>query len=163
MKPWNCVCTLGICLLSVFHAGCSGAPAKPAVYPVTGVVTQAGRPVEGARVLFVPDDQKLQPASAITDKDGKYSVTTFEQNDGAQPGSYKIKVLKYEGGAPPPPAGGDEKRFISYEEEQKAYKEESKPAPAPKNVLPKKYEYEDRSGLAHTVPTAPSTFDIKIE
>ncbi|QDT53939.1 hypothetical protein Pan44_19660 [Caulifigura coniformis] len=163
MKPWNSLCALGVCLLSVFQAGCSGEPAKPEVYPVTGVVTQGGKPVDGARVLFVPDDQKLQPASAITDKDGKYSVTTFAQNDGAQPGSYKIKVLKYEGGPPPAPAGGQEQRFISYEEEQKAYKEETKPTPPAKNVLPKKYEYEDRSGLAHTVPTAPSTFDIKIE
>jgi len=163
MKPWAFASTLGVCLLSLLQSGCSGEPAKPAVYPVTGVVTQGGKPVEGARVLFVPDDQKLQPASAITDKDGKYSVTTFAQNDGAQPGSYKIKVLKYEGGAAPPAAGGQEQRFISYEDEQKAYKEESKPAPAPKNVLPKKYEYEDRSGLAHTVPTAPSTFDIKVD
>jgi hypothetical protein len=160
MKPWIAPCLLTFSVFSV-ATGCSSEPSRPAVYPVTGTVTQGGKPVENAQVFFVPTDSKLQPAAAITDANGNYALTTFSQGDGAQPGSYGVKVLKWD--RTPPPAAGQDQRFISYEEEQKNYVEDSKPAPPPKNLLPKKYEAEDRSGLSHTVPEGPSTFDIKIE
>src|SRR5437764_1036353 len=47
--------------------GCGGGGPKVIV---TGVVTLDGKPLEGAMVSFVPDDDKLPTGGATTDKDG---------------------------------------------------------------------------------------------
>jgi len=151
---------VAVCGLALL-AGCSSEPARPKTYPVTGTVTMKGRPLDGARVVFAPSTPGLLPASGVTDKDGKYQLTTFESNDGAQPGDYLVKVAKYDGKAPPAPADA---KPISYEDEQKLeFSPDEKPLPVAKSVLPKKYDHEGTSGLKHTVTEGPTTFDIKID
>ena len=145
----------------VLASGCSSEPAKPQTYPVTGTVMMKGKPLENARVIFVPG-QGGAPASGVTDKDGKYSLTTHTSGDGAQAGTYGVKVAKYDGKGTPP--GEEPGKEISYEEEQKlVFAADEKPLPVAKSVLPKKYDHEGTSGLSHTVKDEPSTFDIKIE
>ncbi|MCA9050851.1 MAG: carboxypeptidase regulatory-like domain-containing protein, partial [Planctomycetaceae bacterium] len=60
-------------------AGCSGggdANRQP-TFPVTGTVTLGGGPLAGAAVTFSPKDG--QPvATARTDANGKYSLTTYD-------------------------------------------------------------------------------------
>src|SRR5687768_4028659 len=81
--------TVGIVL-----TGCSSS-SRPPTYPVTGIVTLQGKPVAGAAITFVPTGDG-EAASAITDSEGKYALTTWEAGDGARPGEYRVKVSKQE-------------------------------------------------------------------
>src|SRR6187399_2370414 len=87
--------TVGIVL-----TGCWGS-SRPATYPVTGTVTSQGKPVAGAVITFVPTDAG-EAASAITDSEGKYALTTWAAGDGARPGEYRVKVSKQEQAAADP-------------------------------------------------------------
>ena len=98
--------------------------------------------------------------TALTDAEGKYKLTTTKSGDGAVPGSYKVKVLKWDKA---PVDTSKMVRNMTYEEEQKAYNPDAKPAAPPKNLLPKKYESENTSGLSHMVAESPSTFDIDLK
>jgi hypothetical protein len=76
-----------------FFAGCG--PSYPETVPVNGVVTLDGQPVEGAAVLLmsqVPGSGNA--ARAVTKADGTFTLTTFKDDDGARPGSYKAIVKK---------------------------------------------------------------------
>lgn len=88
--------------------GCGSG--RPKTVPVTGVVTLDGKPIEGANVTFYPDtgeatgttgqqkksDTASRPATGATDKDGKFTLKTFEPGDGALPGKYKVAIIKKE-------------------------------------------------------------------
>jgi hypothetical protein len=145
--------TVGIVL-----TGCSNS-SRPPTYRVTGTVTLQGKPVAGAAITFVPTGEG-EAASAITDSDGRYALTTWEAGDGARPGEYRVKVSKQEQKAVDP---AKMVQNLSIEEEQKIYVESKKPPPPSKRLIPSKYEDDQTSGLMHTVEKKPTTFDIKIE
>src|SRR3954452_23234255 len=75
--------------------GCSNS-SRPPRYPVTGTVTYQGKPLAGAVITFVPTGADGEAASAFSDADGKYALTTWEAGDGARPGEYRVKVSKQE-------------------------------------------------------------------
>ncbi len=104
-------CWLGICRMSLrvtcclvglmlVWAGCS----KPAplggerekTSPVKGIVKIDGQPADALEVIFYPQnaDAKVKyPISTMTDKDGKFSVTTYEAQDGLPAGEYKLTFI----------------------------------------------------------------------
>lgn len=140
-------------------AGCSKS-ARPPTYPVSGTVTWKGKPVEAARVVFVPTTSELEAAAGVTDAAGKYQLTTYVSGDGAQPGEYRVKVAKYDTKR----ATADEtQRYMTFEQEQKIYSEDERPTPPAKNLMPKKFESEITSGLVHRVTKGPTTLNIVIE
>ena len=145
--------TVGIVL-----TGCSNS-SRPRTYPVTGTVTSQGKPVAGAAITFVPTGEG-EAASAITDSEGKYALTTWRAGDGARPGEYRVKVSKQELAAVDP---SKMVKNLTIEEEQKIYVENKKPPPPAKSLIPGKYQDDQTSGLIHTVEEKPTTFDIKIE
>ena len=150
-----------VCGFALLPGCSSGEPERPPTFPVTGTVTMKGKALENARVIFVPL-RGGAPASGITDKDGKYSLTTFSSGDGAQAGGYGVKVAKYDG--TPPPEALEPAKQLTYEEEQKMqFSPDEKPTPVAKSVLPKKYNSEATSGIVHEVKDAASTLDIKID
>ncbi len=70
----------------LFLAGCGSGTdewveAREKVYPASGVVTLNGQPVEGATVIFHSATKNIS-AQGMTDEDGRYYVTTYEDNDG---------------------------------------------------------------------------------
>lgn len=65
---------------------------RPATYAVTGAVTYRGKPVEGAGVMFMPSNGR--PASALTDAEGRFTLRTFKQNDGAMAGENVVCISK---------------------------------------------------------------------
>jgi hypothetical protein len=139
--------------------GCSHSD-RPPTYPVTGTVSSLGKPVTGAAITFVPTGNGGEAASAISDSEGKYVLTTWAQGDGARPGQYRVKVSKSA------QAAVDTSKMVqnlSYEEEQRTYVENTKPLPPPKRLIPIKFENEATSGLSHTVEEKATTFDIKVE
>ena len=78
----------------LFAAGCGPKPVeKPRTAPVTGVVLYRGKPVEGAMVSLLTE-QVSQAATGTTDADGKFTLSTFQPNDGAVPGSHRATVIK---------------------------------------------------------------------
>lgn len=139
--------------------GCSKS-SRPPTYPVTGTITLQGKPVAGAVITFVPTGKEGEAASAMSDSDGKYALTTWQAGDGARPGEYRVKVSKQEQDAVDP---SKMVQNLSIEEEQKIYVESKKPAPPAKRLIPSKFENEQTSGLIHKVEARPTTFDIKIE
>jgi hypothetical protein len=69
---------------------------RKAVYPVRGrVLDAAGKPAEGVLVIFHPvgdeDDDPNKPRG-YTDAEGYFSLTTYEQGDGAPEGNYAVTV-----------------------------------------------------------------------
>jgi hypothetical protein len=139
--------------------GCAN-DGRPETYPVTGTITWQGKPLAGATIVFVPGPDGGEGAAATSDADGKFAVSTYASGDGARPGQYRLRVMKYEG-----PKVDPNRKSMTYEEEVAAPDNDPslRPAPPPKNLLPKKYESETSSGLVHTVSNGPSTLDITIE
>jgi hypothetical protein len=83
-------------VLLVGGSGCGGG-GKPV--KVSGKVTLDGEPLAGASVQFMPINEKGDlaqgghPAFGTTDDGGKFQLTTFNTDDGALPGQYKLIVL----------------------------------------------------------------------
>jgi len=130
-------CALGLVLAVL--PGCSGSP--EATQPVEGLVTYQGEPLEGGAVLFdmvTPTGSgKRYTARARIDSQGRYSLSTFGEEDGAVAGRYRVAVsgkepvLTNEADAPPP-------------------------------AIPLKYSSVETSGLAYEVVEGHNQIDIAL-
>lgn len=154
MRTWNLPAASQVlaALALVGIIGCG--PSKPETHPVTGIVLFKGKPVEGATVTFSSGDSS---AVGRTDAQGKYSLTTFERDDGAAAGEYKVRVLKYD--TPPAPAaagGGSDENYVPPPLEESA-------PPPPKSLLPEVYSSSTRTPLSFTVQPGENVFDITID
>lgn len=76
-------------------AGCDRVPSLEGLVPAEGVVTLNGEPVGKACLLLRPIEQG-QSATATTDDNGRFSLMTFNPDDGAKPGEYLVTVTKTE-------------------------------------------------------------------
>ena len=82
-------------LFALLAAGCgSGKLSAPSTSPVSGTVQLKGKPVAGVKVTFhakfdMGGDVKFTP-NGMTNKDGKFSLSTAAANDGAPPGEYAV-------------------------------------------------------------------------
>ena len=74
------------CGLSVW--GC--APGYPNTAPVQGRVTLDGKPLVGAEIRFVSSEGRA--ATGQVERDGMYRLMTFQPDDGAVPGAYRVVV-----------------------------------------------------------------------
>ncbi len=68
-----------------------GCKEKSGTVPVQGIVKLDGQPLKDAAVQFVPQGTG-RDATATTDANGKFVMSTFEPRDGAMPGSYKVVI-----------------------------------------------------------------------
>jgi hypothetical protein len=84
---------LGIVLL-LAGASCGGG-AKP-VFPVNGKVFYQGKPTHKAIVWLHPenpsDSTKSTPPRGVVQQDGSFQISTFQPNDGAPPGRYRVSI-----------------------------------------------------------------------
>jgi prepilin-type N-terminal cleavage/methylation domain-containing protein len=62
---------------------------RPKVVPASGLLRYQGQPLEGALVTFTNDTLS---AFGRTDSQGKFTLTTFEQDDGAMPGKFVVSL-----------------------------------------------------------------------
>jgi hypothetical protein len=76
---------------------------KPPMPKVSGIVTFNGEPLANAVLTFV--SEKGRVSTGITDKQGRYELTTFEENDGALPGQCRVTIATQ--AAPTPKKAGD--------------------------------------------------------
>lgn len=76
--------------------GCgSHSDGRPKPVPVSGLVLVDDKPSQGTRVVFAPDGHQYA-AAGITGPDGRFKLQTFQANDGAVPGKYKIIASNFE-------------------------------------------------------------------
>ena len=84
-------CSLILCL------GCSQEDrwksGRPQTVPVSGTIIHNDAPLTDATVTFFPVSGQ-HTAFARTDGNGKFQLTTFDDQDGAVPGEYRIAVKK---------------------------------------------------------------------
>lgn len=127
-------------------AGCQSKSTGANLYPVTGVVTYQGNPVDGARVVFAPTGEAagVQAAAAQTDAQGRYKID-------AAPGEYVVTVTKTK--QPEAPAGGGAE-YVPPQEGQAP--------PVPENILPAKYASSTTSPLRFRVEARENTFNIEL-
>jgi hypothetical protein len=128
----------GLVLAMCVTAGCSQERDKwrakrPRTYRVSGVVTTKGQPVDAALVTFWPADGSAAAVSR-TDEAGRFSLRTFDPDDGAVAGIHRVLVEKV-----------TEQLFEP--------KEPDGPIPAPvlTHHLPEVYRDRERSPLTATV------------
>jgi len=102
--------------------GCQRSPSMPAVVPVKGkVLLPGGEPLRGGRLNFIPKNPSglggIEPFADIG-QDGTFTVTTYQENDGAIPGAYVVTIspvdYKAKGGNPVklPNAGQIPKKYL---------------------------------------------------
>lgn len=118
--------------------GCGAKSEGPETYPVTGVVTLKGAPVDGAVLQFTPTSPEagIAGAQVMTKPDGTFEVTINlnmgkTTKTGLPPGDYKIAITKFQ------VAPG-----------------QSAPNIPPKNVLPPEYA---------TIESSPLTAKVKAD
>jgi 5-hydroxyisourate hydrolase-like protein (transthyretin family) len=95
-----------ILVVAALLAGCSSSSKDGplVVHPVTGKVNYDGKPAEGVEVTLIPTDAPMVPRiprnpRGVTGPDGRFSISTFAEGDGAAEGGYQV-VLSW------PPAKG---------------------------------------------------------
>jgi hypothetical protein len=122
---------------------------------VQGIVRLDGQPLKSAAVQFVPEDSG-RDATAMTDENGRFVLSTFEPRDGAVPGEYKVVVTPV---APAQAAGP----AMSVDEAMAAAAAEAARGSA-KPVhpgFPEKYTRVDQTPLRQSVP-APGDVEIDL-
>lgn len=79
-------------------AGCGGDDYKMETAQVSGVLTCQGKPVPNAMISFNPQSKEGsgaesgKSATGTTDEQGKYTLTTYDLNDGALVGTHTVTV-----------------------------------------------------------------------
>jgi hypothetical protein len=124
-------------------------------YPVTGTVTYQGTAVAKGNIFFVPDDKQKGRAATGTISNGKYSLTTLSNNDGAFPGDYKVRVVVVE---------TDNSKILANTPSGAAGRQDDviKAAQAAKKLIPSKYQIETTSGLTGKVEEKSNVIDFPL-
>ena len=153
---------LGLLAVSVV-SGCSGGTEgdadRPARTLVSGKVTYDGNSVEGATVVLVPSSQGGKPATGLTDASGMFKLRTFETDDGALPGEYKVTVTKLKSAAENQVAEDDP----NYEPPAEDGSDEDGSDGEPEHLLPEKYASAESSGLTASIPSEGEVNDLNFD
>ena len=149
MQRFSLFTALMICLAMT---GCN-RDGLPGLVPAAGIVTLNGVPVERAIISFAPTSTSsgVRSASAMTDQNGRFVVTTLNYGDGIHPGEYQIIVTKTTG------TGGD----LSPEESGRGGSGDDRQMV---NHLPSKYGNKDTSGLTVSISSkGDRNIELKLE
>jgi len=123
--------------------GCAG---KDHPVPVAGTLMLDGQPVKGATITFLPEARGGRPAHGLTLADGSFQLSTFQPDDGALPGNYKVMV---EGNETPETAP-------SFTDQQEAMQAARRSQPPKKGTLrypiPASYSDPSKTTLRQKVP-----------
>jgi hypothetical protein len=97
-------CTFVICLgllTASLSVGCGKSrpeiKGKMPVFPVKGKAVMDGQPMAGATIIFHPTEDfpkgsAQQRPRAVVGDDGTFQVSTYDNNDGAPAGEYKVTI-----------------------------------------------------------------------
>ena len=141
---------VGVVGLSVLLAGCGGVTARPKVVPVSGKVTQKGKPLTAGDVEFTPvggAEGGGHIATGQIESDGTYRLTTFNTGDGAVLGPHKVTVVVR--------STADMRKMNELGGGKIAYK-------LPPSLLPPKYSKVESTPLKYTVEDKDNTINIDL-
>jgi hypothetical protein len=96
MRFPRCFAGAAAAVLLLHGAGCAD---KDSPVKVSGSVYLNGQPVRNVRVNATPVKGHGRPAYGTTDSSGKFSLTTFQEGDGALPGQYNVTIEPIDTGA----------------------------------------------------------------
>ena len=138
-----------IAVLCLFLAGCGSTSS------VSGTVTLDGKPLADATVQFVPDGAG-KDATGQTDKNGYFSMSTFNPGDGVVAGKYKVVIS--------PPLGEVDKTVHANSGDAMNAPPKAPAKKAAGTKFPEKYTRPDQTPLTQEVPTKGSLkFELKSE
>ncbi|MDO5554968.1 MAG: hypothetical protein Q4G68_14525 [Planctomycetia bacterium] len=97
MKRVSClVLMMGLCLLVSFGCGQARPEGMPELVSCTLVLTQEGKPLDGAQVQLVPkaESERTWSVGGVTDAAGTVQVQTHGLYRGAPKGTFAVVVTK---------------------------------------------------------------------
>ncbi len=130
-----------------------GCGSGPDMRSVTGRVTYEGKPISEGTVTFYPAGGG-RPAIGHLGSDGAFTLTTFQKDDGALLGEYKVTI--------------EAKQVSNVPPEPKTLTEEIAQAPASREranvtwLVPEKYTDQTRSGLTAVVADGANQIDFDL-
>jgi hypothetical protein len=86
-----------VAVLAAHLVGCGSRPTRLPTYPVHGEIRCGGKPCVGVRVFLQRTDGRSIPEvpmnpRAISDSDGRFALTTYDDGDGAPEGDYFVEL-----------------------------------------------------------------------
>lgn len=78
--------------------GCGGKPWET-VYVAKGVIKHKGKPVKDAEIRFFPVNTEYPESVrpwAKSNENGEFVLSTYDRDDGAPTGAYKVTVVHHE-------------------------------------------------------------------
>lgn len=118
-----------------------------------GTVMLDGQPLRNATVHFIAQDPEGRDALGSTDDEGVFRLSTFEPDDGALPGNYKVTVRLVQ-----PDTGA---RFATPAEAMSA---PPQPQKISRPTLPPRYSHASQTVLEQQVPPEGNvTFELSRE
>jgi hypothetical protein len=119
--------------------------------------------VSNASVSFLAQGAS-RPAFGQTNESGEFSLTTFDKNDGAVPGTHLVTVTKQSTApTPPPPAvGAASDEGVDPKAVEKAMQEHIKRLKTARSELPVKYSSYGTSDLQYEVVAGENEFKIEL-
>src|SRR5262245_25758246 len=148
---WTRWSTVSASVALFLALGCGGGVERPKMGKVSGKVVVKGQPLTKRLVTFVPGvGAATDAATATTNSDGTYRLTTFDDGDGAIVGDHNVTVMSKEDD---PLAKGE--GMPTPDQIAKAKK--------PKSLIPEKYAELGKSGLRFSVKEGSNTIDIPLD
>ncbi len=155
-------CWVLIAFCAALVIGCSGG-GGPQTAPVSGTVTYDGQPVAGVKVVFIPKEGGSRNASGVTDAQGRFQLTMFEENDGAVPGEYSVSISEATGADLGDISAEDPSAAYGDAMEAAATGEMGADASEEEAKIPAKYGDPAKSGLDRTVEPGKNHFEFNLE
>jgi hypothetical protein len=94
LRPCRTWQALVLSISAAICASCSGSSREP-VFPTRGQVFYQGKPVPHALVVLhsleKKEGQQVRPHGFV-DQEGRFTLTTYDPEDGAPPGEYAVTV-----------------------------------------------------------------------
>jgi hypothetical protein len=141
----------GVVGFAVLFAGCAVDANRPKVAPVSGKVSQKGKPLTAGDIVFIPaggtNGSGGHIATGQIGPDGTYRLTTFNTGDGAVLGTHKVTVVVR--------SAADMRKMNELGGGKIAYK-------LPPSVLPPKYSSVESTPLKYTVEDKANEINIDL-
>ncbi|WP_145231808.1 hypothetical protein [Gimesia algae] len=131
-----------VLLLLSIMTGCGEQIDKKPTAPVKGIVTYEGKPLETGEVVFFPDSGE-QIAHGKIQPDGSFQLTTYEEGDGAFPGTHKVTIIS--------------------ERDMEGISAEDPEASMEPSFIPTKYNMQKSSGLTAVVKEGDNEIKFDLE
>ncbi len=131
-----------VLLVLSIMTGCGEQIEKKPTAPVKGIVTFEGKPLETGEVVFFPDSGE-QIAHGKIQPDGSFQLTTYEEGDGAFPGTHKVTIIS--------------------ERDMEGVSAEDPEASMEPSYIPTKYNMQKTSGLTAVVKEGDNEIKFDLE